>query len=130
MWGLVLYGCGALLSAVSPGLGVLILLVLIFIAQNSQTVKIKFLFFDASMPLIFGLLIAVILGVLIGYIGPIVRRAIPRRGYMRIDPATRTFQALRDVHPGFARPAEVQELDVMPGFRSAVRRGEAEVALT
>ena len=54
------------------GLGVLILL--IFIAQNSQTVKIKFLFFDASMPLIFGLLIAVILGVLIGYIGPIVRR--------------------------------------------------------
>jgi uncharacterized integral membrane protein len=56
------------------GLGVLILLVLIFIAQNSQTVKIKFLFFDASMPLIFGLLIAVILGVLIGYIGPIVRR--------------------------------------------------------
>jgi uncharacterized integral membrane protein len=56
------------------GLGVLILLVLIFIAQNSQTVKIKFLFFDASIPLIFGLLIAVILGVLIGYIGPIVRR--------------------------------------------------------
>ena len=56
------------------GLGVLILLVLIFIAQNSQTVKIKFLFFDASMPLIFGLLIAAILGVLIGYIGPIVRR--------------------------------------------------------
>ena len=56
------------------GLGVLILLVLIFIAQNSQTVKIKFLFFDASMPLIFGLLIAVILWVLIGYIGPIVRR--------------------------------------------------------
>lgn len=25
----------------------------------------------------------------------IVRRAVPRRGYMRIDPATRTFQALR-----------------------------------
>src|SRR5207344_2468737 len=25
----------------------------------------------------------------------IVRRSIPRRGYMRIDPATRTFQALR-----------------------------------
>ena len=25
----------------------------------------------------------------------IVRRAIPRRGYQRIDPATRTFQALR-----------------------------------
>src|SRR4029453_10016254 len=28
-----------------------------------------------------------------------------------------------------ARPAEVHELDVMPGFRSAVRRGEAEVTL-
>jgi uncharacterized integral membrane protein len=56
------------------GLGVLILLVLIFIAQNSQSVRIKFLFFDASMPLIFGLLIATILGVLIGYVGPIVRR--------------------------------------------------------
>jgi uncharacterized integral membrane protein len=56
------------------GLGVLVLLVLIFIAQNSQSVQVKFLFFDASMPLIFGLLIAAILGVLIGYIGPIVRR--------------------------------------------------------
>jgi uncharacterized integral membrane protein len=56
------------------GLGVLIVLALIFIAQNSQSVQVKFLFFDASMPLIFGLLIAVILGVLIGYVGPIVRR--------------------------------------------------------
>jgi uncharacterized integral membrane protein len=56
------------------GLGVLVLLVLIFIAQNSQSVQVKFLFFDASMPLIFGLLIAAILGMLIGYIGPIVRR--------------------------------------------------------
>jgi len=56
------------------GLGVLIVLALIFIAQNSQSVQLKFLFFDASMPLIFGLLIAVILGVLIGYVGPIVRR--------------------------------------------------------
>ena len=56
------------------GLGVLIVLVLIFIAQNSQSVQVKFLFFDASMPLIFGLLIAAVLGILIGYIGPIVRR--------------------------------------------------------
>ena len=30
-----------------------------------------------------------------GRLAAIVRRAIPRRGYMRIDPATRTFQALR-----------------------------------
>jgi 16S rRNA (cytosine1402-N4)-methyltransferase len=30
-----------------------------------------------------------------GRLAAIVRRAVPRRGYMRIDPATRTFQALR-----------------------------------
>jgi 16S rRNA (cytosine1402-N4)-methyltransferase len=30
-----------------------------------------------------------------GALAQIVRRAIPRRGYQRIDPATRTFQALR-----------------------------------
>jgi 16S rRNA (cytosine1402-N4)-methyltransferase len=30
-----------------------------------------------------------------GQLAAIVRRAIPRRGYERIDPATRTFQALR-----------------------------------
>ena len=30
-----------------------------------------------------------------GQLADIVRRAVPRRGYQRIDPATRTFQALR-----------------------------------
>jgi len=30
-----------------------------------------------------------------GQLGDIVRRAIPRKGYTRIDPATRTFQAIR-----------------------------------
>ena len=30
-----------------------------------------------------------------GQLAQIVRRAVPRRGYQRIDPATRTFQALR-----------------------------------
>jgi 16S rRNA (cytosine1402-N4)-methyltransferase len=30
-----------------------------------------------------------------GQLADIVRRATPRRGYQRIDPATRTFQALR-----------------------------------
>jgi 16S rRNA (cytosine1402-N4)-methyltransferase len=30
-----------------------------------------------------------------GQLAAIVRRAVPRRGYVRIDPATRTFQALR-----------------------------------
>jgi uncharacterized integral membrane protein len=65
------------------GLGVVVVLAIIFIAQNSQSVRVKFLFFDASMPLIFALLIATILGVIIGYVGPIVRRH--RRG----DEATR-----------------------------------------
>jgi len=56
------------------GLGVVVVLVIIFIAQNSQSVQVKFLFFDASMPLIFGLIIATILGMIIGYVGPVVRR--------------------------------------------------------
>ena len=30
-----------------------------------------------------------------GELAALVRRAVPRRGYQRIDPATRTFQALR-----------------------------------
>jgi 16S rRNA (cytosine1402-N4)-methyltransferase len=30
-----------------------------------------------------------------GRLADITRRAVPRRGYMRIDPATRTFQAVR-----------------------------------
>ncbi len=30
-----------------------------------------------------------------GQLAAVVRRAVPRRGYQRIDPATRTFQALR-----------------------------------
>ena len=30
-----------------------------------------------------------------GQLAQIVRRAVPARGYQRIDPATRTFQALR-----------------------------------
>ena len=30
-----------------------------------------------------------------GRLADVVRRAIPRKGYSRIDPATRTFQAIR-----------------------------------
>jgi uncharacterized integral membrane protein len=60
------------------GLGVLVVVVIIFIALNSEEVTVKFLFFDASMPLIFALLITTILGMIIGYLVPIVRRH--RRG--------------------------------------------------
>jgi uncharacterized integral membrane protein len=60
------------------GLGAVIVLVIIFIALNSQRVTVKFLFFDASMPLIFALAITTVLGMIIGYVGPVVRRH--RRG--------------------------------------------------
>jgi len=56
------------------GLGVVVVLVVIFIAQNSQSVRVKFLFWDASAPLIFALLITTLVGVVIGYVAPIVRR--------------------------------------------------------
>jgi len=51
-----------------------VLVALIFILQNSQKVKVKFLFIDTTTPLIFALLIAAILGAVIGYVGPLVRR--------------------------------------------------------
>ena len=55
-------------------LGGAVLVALIFILQNSQKVKVKFLFIDTTTPLIFALLIAAILGAVIGYVGPLVRR--------------------------------------------------------
>jgi uncharacterized integral membrane protein len=55
-------------------LGIAVLLVLILIFQNSQEVKVKFLFVDTTTPLIFALLIAAALGAVIGYVGPLVRR--------------------------------------------------------
>ncbi len=60
------------------GLGALVVVVIIFIALNSQKVTVKFLFFDATMPLIFALAITTILGMIIGYVWPVVRRH--RRG--------------------------------------------------
>ena len=53
-------------------------LLVIFIAENSQEVEVRFLFVETQTPLIFGLLIAGILGFLIGWLLPIVRRG--RRG--------------------------------------------------
>jgi uncharacterized integral membrane protein len=55
-------------------LGVAVVLVVILIAQNSQEVKVKFLFVDTTTPLIFALLIAAVLGAVIGYVAPLVRR--------------------------------------------------------
>ena len=55
-------------------LGGAVLVAAIFIAQNSQEVKVKFLFVDTTTPLIFALLMAAVLGAVIGYVGPLVRR--------------------------------------------------------
>jgi uncharacterized integral membrane protein len=51
-----------------------VLLLVIFIAENSQEVEVRFLFVETQTPLIFGLLVAGILGFLIGWLAPIVRR--------------------------------------------------------
>jgi uncharacterized integral membrane protein len=54
---------------------VLIVLLLIFILQNSQEVEIKFLIFGSiNTALIFALVISALLGALIGWLAPRVRR--------------------------------------------------------
>lgn len=54
---------------------VAVVLLLIFIVQNSQEVEIKFLFFGSfNTALIFALVIAALLGALIGWLAPRVRR--------------------------------------------------------
>jgi uncharacterized integral membrane protein len=55
-------------------LGVAVLLVVVLIAQNSQEVKVKFLFVNTTTPLIFALVLSALLGALIGWLGPRVRR--------------------------------------------------------
>jgi uncharacterized integral membrane protein len=54
--------------------GIAALLLAIFIVQNAQKVVIDFLFVETETPLIFGLLIAGLLGFAIGWLLPIVRR--------------------------------------------------------
>lgn len=58
--------------------GILIALVLIVCLQNSQQVRVDVLFVTLDAPLIVTLLAAVGVGVLIGYVAPLVRRH--RRG--------------------------------------------------
>jgi uncharacterized integral membrane protein len=55
-------------------LGTAILILAIFVAQNAQEVQVDFLFVETTTPLIFALLIATVLGVLIGWLGPRLRR--------------------------------------------------------
>jgi uncharacterized integral membrane protein len=61
-------------SAKLWAIGIAVLLLVIFIAENSQEVEIRFLFVETNTPLIFGLLVAGILGFLIGWLMPFVRR--------------------------------------------------------
>lgn len=55
--------------------GIAVLLLLIVVLQNSQEVQFKFLFiFDTSAPLVVLLLLAAMVGAVIGYTAPIMRR--------------------------------------------------------
>jgi uncharacterized integral membrane protein len=47
---------------------------LLFMALNSQTVEVNLIFGTAEMPLIFALLIAACLGAVVGWVVPKVRR--------------------------------------------------------
>jgi uncharacterized integral membrane protein len=55
-------------------LGIAVLLLVIVIFQNSQKVQVDFLFVHTTTPLIFALALAGILGALIGWLAPHVRR--------------------------------------------------------
>ena len=46
---------------------------IIFVFQNTDETQVKFLFADVQLPLFFALLIAVLLGVVIGWLAPKVR---------------------------------------------------------
>lgn len=54
--------------------GVLIVLVVIVCLQNSQSTEIEVLFASFEAPLIIVLAVFVLIGMLIGYIGPVWRR--------------------------------------------------------
>ncbi|HSJ17184.1 MAG TPA: LapA family protein [Solirubrobacterales bacterium] len=54
---------------------VLVVLLIVFVVQNSQEVKIDFLFFTSvTTPLILALVFSALLGALIGWLAPRVRR--------------------------------------------------------
>ena len=54
---------------------VVAILALILIVQNSQSVEFNFFFANTDTPLFFGLLIAFVLGALVGWLLPRVRRS-------------------------------------------------------
>lgn len=56
-------------------IGIVAVLLLILIVQNSQRVEVHFFFADTHTPLIFALLVAAALGALLGWLLPRLRRA-------------------------------------------------------
>jgi uncharacterized integral membrane protein len=57
------------------GLIAVAIVLLLFMALNSQTVKVNLILGSAEMPLIFALLIAALLGAIVGWVVPKVRRS-------------------------------------------------------
>jgi uncharacterized integral membrane protein len=55
------------------GLWIAAAILLLFMALNSQQVKVNLIFGSAQMPLIFALLIAALLGALVGWAAPRLR---------------------------------------------------------
>jgi uncharacterized integral membrane protein len=60
--------------------GIAAVLALILIVQNSQKVEFNFFFANTETPLFFGLLIAFVLGALVGWLLPRVRAHSRSRG--------------------------------------------------
>jgi uncharacterized integral membrane protein len=54
---------------------VLGVLALVFVLQNTDSTNINFLFAEGEMPLFFALLITLLVGILIGWLTPRVRRS-------------------------------------------------------
>ena len=55
-------------------LGIAVLLLVIIVLQNSQDADVDILFINTTAPLILMLVIAALLGAIIGYVAPVVRR--------------------------------------------------------
>ncbi len=56
--------------------GVALVLFVVFVLQNGRTVQVRFLFWDADMRLAWALLIAGLLGVVLGIVLPRLRRLL------------------------------------------------------
>jgi uncharacterized integral membrane protein len=58
--------------------GAIALLALIFVLQNTDETRVKFLFAETELPLFFALVISIALGAAIGWLAPRVRRGSRR----------------------------------------------------